>query len=160
MSISETIETITLLSALGAGVVAGVFYAFSGFVMEALARMPADQGIRAMQLINVTVINPWFFLVFFGTALGSAIVMIHGWLHPESPGVASLIAGGLIYLLGTILVTGLRNVPLNNKLARVDPASAEGEIVWKVYLKRWTAWNHLRTLASVAATILLTLSVL
>jgi uncharacterized membrane protein len=158
MSVNDTIETIALFSALGAGVVAGVFYAFSSFVMEALARMPVDQGIRAMQMINITVINPWFFLVFFGTALGAMIVMAYGWLHLESPGAAGLITGGTTYLVGTILVTGLRNVPLNNKLAKVDPASAEGGTVWKMYLRRWTAWNHLRTAASVAATVLLVLA--
>lgn len=68
----EVIDTVAFLSALGAGLVAGIFFAFSGFVMKALACLPSGQGIRAMQLINVTVLNPWFFSAFFGTALGAA----------------------------------------------------------------------------------------
>jgi uncharacterized membrane protein len=39
---------LTLFAALGCGVVAGVFFAFSAFVMRALASLPALQGIAAM----------------------------------------------------------------------------------------------------------------
>ena len=58
-----------IFSALGCGLMAGTFFAFSVFVMSALARLPAPQGIAAMQSINITVINPVFMLVFMGTAL-------------------------------------------------------------------------------------------
>ncbi|WP_367265416.1 hypothetical protein [Polaromonas sp.] len=56
-------------AALGSGVVAGIFFAFSSFVMSALGRLPPAQGVAAMQSINETVINPGFLLVFFGTGL-------------------------------------------------------------------------------------------
>lgn len=48
---------------------AGVFFAFSTFVMKALGARPLAQGIAAMQSINVAVINRWFMAAFFGTAL-------------------------------------------------------------------------------------------
>jgi uncharacterized membrane protein len=51
---------LTLFAALGCGVVAGVFFAFSAFVMRALARLPAQQGIAAMQAINVAAVTPVF----------------------------------------------------------------------------------------------------
>ncbi|MEH2408541.1 anthrone oxygenase family protein [Nostoc sp.] len=57
-----------LFSALGCGLIAGVFFAFSTFVMNALARLQPAQGITAMQSINITVINPLFMAVFLGTA--------------------------------------------------------------------------------------------
>ena len=60
---------VTVLCALGAGLTAGIFYAFSTFVMAALARLPPVNGIGAMNAINVTVINPWFMAVFLGTPL-------------------------------------------------------------------------------------------
>ena len=60
---------LTLLAALGSGLVAGIFFAFSAFVMSALGRVAAQCGIAAMQSINVTVLNPLFFTVFFGTAV-------------------------------------------------------------------------------------------
>ena len=56
-------------TAIGAALVAGIFYAFSTFVMQALGRLAPREGITAMQSINVVVINPLFFLAFFGTGL-------------------------------------------------------------------------------------------
>ena len=38
---------------LGCGLVAGIFFAFSTFVMRALGRRPAGEGIAAMQAINI-----------------------------------------------------------------------------------------------------------
>ena len=60
-------RVLTLIWAVGAGLVASIFFAFSTFVMKALNRLPPAQGIAAMQFINVTVINPLFMTAFFGT---------------------------------------------------------------------------------------------
>ncbi|HLL90834.1 MAG TPA: hypothetical protein VK324_16150 [Tepidisphaeraceae bacterium] len=61
----------TLAAALGSGLMAGVFFAFSAFVMRALGRLPAGEAVAAMRAINVAVINPLFLGVFLGTAAGS-----------------------------------------------------------------------------------------
>ena len=139
------------LCALGSGLIAGVFFAFSAFVMTALGRLPPDQGIAAMQSINVAVINPWFFAAFFGTAVACVVLAIVALLRWSEPGTIVLLAGSLLYLVGTILVTMRLNVPLNDALAAVQPASAEAAGLWPRYLAEWTAWNHLRTAASLAA---------
>jgi uncharacterized membrane protein len=130
---------------------AGIFFAFSNFVMKALARIPPAQGIAAMQSINVAVLNRWFFSVFFGTAvccLALAVIPLVRW---QKPGAGFLLAGSLLYLIGTILVTIAGNVPLNDALTAVDPSSADGGRVWANYLKNWTAWNHVRTISALAA---------
>jgi uncharacterized membrane protein len=44
------------------------------------------------------------------------------------------------------------NIPRNDALAAADPASADGATLWSEYLTAWTAWNHVRTVAAVAAT--------
>ena len=62
-----------------------------------------------------------------------------------------IVAGAGLYVIGTVLVTMVFNVPLNNALAAVDPASGEGAAVWADYLRTWTNWNHVRTLAALAA---------
>jgi uncharacterized membrane protein len=147
----EVMFGLTLAAALGAGLVAGIFFAFSAFIMAALKRLPPEDGISAMQSINVTVLNPVFFFVFFGTAVAALILAIAafaGWSPPRSP---YLLAGALLYLAGTILVTMAFNVPLNDKLAATGAKSAEGTSVWKTYLSAWTAWNHVRTIAALAA---------
>ena len=43
---------LALLLCVAAGTVGGVFFAFSTFVMKALARLPHAQAIAAMQSIN------------------------------------------------------------------------------------------------------------
>lgn len=146
---------LTLLSALGSGLIAGVFFAFSSFVMKALARIQPPQGIAAMQSINIVVINPLFLGAFLGTAVACLVLAVSTLFAWGAPGAAYLLAGGLLYVIGTFLVTMVFNVPLNNALAAVDPTGAEGVRLWTVYLSRWTAWNHVRTAAALVAAALL-----
>lgn len=141
-------------TAIGCGLVAGVFFAFSTFVMPALARLPAPQGIPAMQSINVTAVTPAFMTALFGTAAASLLLTAHHVLSPV-PGRGPVVAAGLLYLGGTVLVTIVFNVPLNDRLAKVDSQSAEGAAFWGRYLRVWTAWNHVRTAAALAASALL-----
>jgi uncharacterized membrane protein len=142
---------LTFISALGCGLLAGVFFAFSTFVMKALARLAPAQGIAAMQSINVAVINPLFMAVFLGTAAACALLAVSSLLRWQSPGSGYLLAGSLLYLVGTFLVTMVFNVPRNNALAAVAPASAEGASLWADYIVSWTRWNHVRTAAALAA---------
>ena len=144
-------NTLILISALGCGLIAGAFFAFSSFVMGALGKLPASQGIAAMQSINVVVINPIFLGVLFGTA-GLALFLGFGavW-HLGDPRAIWMVAGAGFYVIGTVLVTMFFNVPLNNALAAVDPASSESATVWADYLRTWTNWNHVRMLAALAA---------
>src|SRR5262245_47141884 len=100
---------LTLFSALGCGLIAGVFFAFSSFVMNALARLPSAQGIAAMQSINVVVINPLFMTAFLGTAAACALLAVSSLLRWREPGAVYILAGSLLYLVGVILVTGLFN---------------------------------------------------
>jgi len=146
------ILALTFPSLLGCGLVAGIFFAFSNFVMKSLGRLPSAQGIAAMQNINVDVINGWFMLAFMGTAVCCLAVAISCFFAWDKPGSAYLLAGSLFYLVGTILVTMIFNVPLNNTLAAVDPTSADAIEVWSIYLKSWVLWNHVRTIAALAAT--------
>lgn len=153
---TDPVAILTFASALGCGLVAGIFFAFSNFVMKALARILPAQGIAAMQSINVVVLNKLFFAVFFGTALCCLVLAITSSVRWQKPGMSYLLAGSVLYLIGTIIVTIACNVPLNDALAAVDSSSAKAGSVWTNYLKNWTAWNHVRTIAALAAAILFT----
>lgn len=154
----DPIFVATLACALGCALIGGVFFAFSSFVMKALRRLPPAQGIAAMQAINFAVLNPSFFTASFGTAaLCVPLAASSPWRWSE-PGTILRLLGSAAYLAGTILVTMACNVPRNNALARVDPTSAEGARLWAEYLRGWTAWNHVRTAAGVAAAAALILA--
>ena len=139
------------ISALGCGLIAGVFFAFSSFIMGALGKLPPNQGIAAMQSINVVVINPLFLGVLFGTAALALLLGFGAIRHLGDPGAIWVVAGSSLYVIGTIVVTMAFNVPLNNALAAIDPASGEGVAVWAGYLQNWTSWNHVRGLAALTA---------
>ena len=139
---------ITLLSALGSGLVAGVFFIFSNTVMSALAQLRSPQGVAAMQSINSTILNPLFFVVFIGTAVLSVLLALSLFWNWGQPGSLYLLIGCLIYLVGAFLVTIVFNVPMNEALANVEPGSVEAANLWARYLNDWTAWNHVRTFAS------------
>ena len=146
-----------LLAALGCGLVGRVFFAFSNFVMKALARIPDDQGMRAMQSINVTVLNPVFLGLFVGTAALCAVIAVTALLHWQSPGSAYLLTGSALYLVGNLFVTRAFNIPRNEALAQRDASSAEGAKLWRDYVVEWTRWNHLRTITALAAAASLTI---
>ncbi|MBW4618611.1 MAG: DUF1772 domain-containing protein [Cyanosarcina radialis HA8281-LM2] len=148
-----------LFAALGCGLIAGVFFAFSTFVMSALARLHPAQGIAAFQSINITVYNPWFMGAFLGTAAACLFLAVSSLLKWQQPGAAYLLVGSLLYLVGTVGVTIAFNVPLNDALAVVKPDSPDGASLWSSFLPTWTNWNHVRTAAALAAAALLTMAI-
>ena len=140
-------------SAIMAAVSGGVFYAFSTFVMGALARLAPAEGIRAMQSINVVVINPMFFAVFFGAGILAIVTLVLEFAIGHGSGRVAITVGTVAYVVGCIGVTVAGNVPLNDQLAAVDAASEEGAALWSGYLVRWTTWNHVRAAFCVVSAI-------
>lgn len=143
---------LTILAAIGSGLMAGLFFAFSNSVMPALARMPVPRGVAAMNHVNAVIQNPLFFLIFFGTALVS-LVLLGAALLGMAPRPGWLVAGALLYLAGNIAVTVAVNVPLNNALAAAAADPAASAQVWAVYLDRWVWWNHIRAVACTGAMV-------
>ncbi|QDV70307.1 hypothetical protein Poly24_40280 [Rosistilla carotiformis] len=159
MTILLFLKLITILAIAGCGLMSGLFFVFSVSVMRALALLPAAEGIRAMQSINRTILNGVFLSTFFGTEVAClAVTVISLW--QRQPGWAWGTAGAACYLVGGFLITAACNVPLNNQLDPLSATAPESEAQWQRYLHRWTRWNHLRTLASTTAVILLSISLL
>ena len=156
--IPDWLFAVTLATALGCGVMAGVFFAFSAGIMDALGRVPPSQGIAAMQAINVAVINPWFLGVFLGTAVLCVVLAVVSLATSTLPGTAYRLGGSLLYLVATLLVTIAFNIPRNNALAAVGAATSEGAALWAGYLTGWTRWNHIRGAAAFVAAAALVLS--
>lgn len=149
---------LTLLAALGCGMIAGVFFAFSTFVMKGLGRLPTEQGVAAMQSINVAAISPVFMASLFGTAAVCGVLAASGLLAWEERYAPYLLVGGVLYLLGTIGLTVLYHVPRNEALARVEGHGPGAERHWRRYLSGWTAANHIRAAAALLAAATLTIA--
>lgn len=137
----------------GAALVTGLLFAFSNFVMKALADVSSNNGMEVMQRINERIINPVFFLLFFGTPILCLIVGVKSAMTLEGSSNYFLIAGAALYLVGPFGVTLMFNVPLNNRLAETKTNGAEQQ--WNDYQVRWQRWNHLRTCIGVLSIILL-----
>lgn len=138
-----------LIVALGAALIGGLFFAFSTFIMRALGERPAAEGMAAMVAINRVILRSLFMPVFFGTALLSAGLGVYAVVR-WTPASLWLIGAALSYIVGSIVVTMIWNVPLNNRIDRADPI-ADNAALWRHYLDRWTCWNHVRTIACLVA---------
>lgn len=117
------------VTATGAGLTGGVFMAFSTFVMTALRRLPAPEGIGAMQQINRAAPQPLFMLVLLGTAALGTVIAV---LTATGAGRVSLEAliGGLLSLTTAVITVAL-HVPRNNTLARVAADALGADRDWQ-----------------------------
>ena len=147
----ELIFVVTFLAALGTALLAGNFFAFSAFLMRALGGLAAERGIVAMQAITVAIKWPVFLILFFGTAALCAVLAGNALLHWGAPGSCYLLAGTLLFLLGTFAVTMIRNVPFNRELIAVAPDTKEARDLWKRFQASWSMWNHIRTISAFLA---------
>ncbi len=152
----EAVITATLwFAALSAGLMAGIYFAFSVFVVQALDAAGRTVGMAAMQAINRVIVRSLFLPLFFASGLACLFLAVTGVMVSETPGAWQMASGGALYLLGMLLVTIIGNVPLNNALEATDAAGPEGEAMWRRYRQRWLAWNHVRTLSCTGTLALL-----
>ncbi|MCP2269001.1 putative membrane protein [Actinokineospora diospyrosa] len=145
LSTVDALDIAAAAAAVGAGLVAGLFFTFSVVVMPALAPLPAEVGVATMRSVNRVIINPLFLVLFLGTGVLGVLAALAGpWPR---------VLGAALYLVGAFVVTGVRNVPWNTELDGLTPGTAEAAEYWPGYLRRWTAWNHVRTVASTGAAV-------
>ena len=145
------VTTLLWLSAIGCGLLAGLYFAFSTFIMSALGRIDQAAGIAAMNAINKVIVQSIFLPVFMGSTATCLLLALLGLFRWNEAGAPLMIAGGLLYVIGMFVVTVIFNVPLNNALMGANPASPEGQALWTRYLSDWTWWNHVRTMTSTLA---------
>lgn len=155
MNIDLLLPSLVVAAIAGAGIVTGLLFAFSNFIMRALAELPPEYGMLAMQQINKKIINPLFMLFFMGTPLLCLVIAIHSLFNLDSPHSVLLLTGCTGYLIGPFGITARCNVPLNNKLAEVNPT--DGSEDWSGYQVTWQRWNHIRTYVGLISTIFMCL---
>jgi uncharacterized membrane protein len=135
------------------GLTAGVFLAFSDFVMKALFAASPASGIEAMQLINRKVYGSVFMTLLIAMLVISVALVPYAVVYMTSPAVAWVISGCVLYVIGVFIVTVAFNVPMNQRLDAMNHESNETASYWTVYASSWTLWNHVRTIASIGCVV-------
>jgi uncharacterized membrane protein len=146
-------DVLTAVTTVGSGLLAGVFFAFSAFVMSGLRRLPDSDGAAAMRSINVTAEHPPLMIALFGTSLLCAAVIVRALTTWSRPGAGWLLAGAVLTIAGAVGVTAAINVPLNNRLAA-------GTVTWSRFLAGWDPANHARTVVCLAGCAVLLIGLL
>ena len=155
------VDILLIVAILGTGLVAGIFFAFSGFVTQGIGRLPAADAARAMREINVTAVRAPLMLAIFGTALVVAVLAVVAFLGEPEGATWWSIGGAALYLVGVVGVTAGANVPRNNRLAApADTDAAALAAAWQAFRRGWLAWNHVRTITSAAACLAFVLALL
>ncbi|WP_144222785.1 DUF1772 domain-containing protein [Mesorhizobium amorphae] len=148
---AQIVIAITFIAAIGSGLMAGLFFAYSNSVMPSLAQVPVPQGVLAMNTINTVIQNPLFLSIFMGTALLALFLVLAALLGWGVGRPSWVLIGAALYVIGNIIVTMAINVPMNDALAATAPDSQAAAQLWVTYLDRWVFWNHVRAFACTGA---------
>ena len=101
------------------GLTAGLLLIFSIAVNPGLARLSEEEYYRAMKFINQVILNPIFFLVFIGPVITMPLLTYMS--RNDSNMFILTLFSTILYFLGVILITSFKNVPLNNRLEKLNP---------------------------------------
>lgn len=144
------------VAAIAYALVGGTFLAFSDFIMRSLSRTGDTGGIDAMQTINREVYRWIFMTLLIGMVPVSFVLVGSSFFISASPSGIWFASAGLVYLVGCFGVTAAFNVPMNERLAKMDLAAPGTNAYWTgTYLPRWTLWNTVRTVACVVSALLM-----
>ena len=158
-----SIKTIGLFgSVLLTGLSAGLFFAWSVSVIPGTQKVTDATYLEAMQSINRAILNVPFFLIFIGSIVFLSVASVYQY-HESNITFWLLLVSSIFYLLGTVGITGLGNVPLNDqlnmlKLAEMD--SGKMAEFRKFYETNWNKLHLIRTIFAVASFVVAVLAIL
>lgn len=151
----DSVITLSLtVAAISAGLMAGVYFAFSAFIMRSFDQLGATRATDAMNAINDVILHSWFMVLFFGSTLLYAMLSANALFDADLTGRWLLFAIGVIYIVGMFACTVMFNVPLNNYLAKASSNDCTTSETWALYFRQWTRWNHLRSVGSLVTFVL------
>ena len=137
----------------------GFFFAWSVSVILGTKKVGHLTYLETMQSNNREILNPLFFIVFFGSLIALGITT---YLQFNNKTVIVLVlASTIIYLIGTFGVTAFGNVPLNNELEALTITNLKAIELKNFRIYYESAWNHyhgIRTISSMVSFILLLIS--
>ena len=152
-------QTILFIATTFSGLSAGLFYAWTVSVVPGTRKVVDITYLETMQSINREILNPAFFLIYFGTLITLVICCFQQ--HDSGPVFWVVLGAMLTYLVGTFGVTAMGNVPLNNVLEALNLHDMTGSQLADFrqhYESQWNRWHFIRTAFSVITFLLILLS--
>ena len=154
---------VLFLSTVTTALSAGLFFAWVISIIPGTKRIPDQAYMETMQSINREILNPAFFIIFFGSMfLLFASTYFHYKVKIDS--IFYLILGAtLLYTIGTIGVTMFGNVPLNNMIEAMDLStftSGDYKAGRLAYEAKWNLLNLIRTIAGLGSFFLLLIAIM
>ena len=154
-------SVILYLAVLLTGLSAGFFYAWSVSVIPGTQKVSDITYLECMKSINRAILNPAFFVVFFGSVICLSIASIYEY-HSNKWVFRLLLAASITYLLGTVGVTGLGNVPLNDQLdvLKITEMNSKKIIEFRKYYEiNWNRLHQIRTVFAIISFLLTLMAV-
>lgn len=144
---------ILILAGVTTALMAGLFFAWSYSVTPGLARVTDATYIESFQAMNRAILNPLFFLCFFGAAFLLPITTYMHYTHNTSLRFWLLLVATITYLVGVMGVTIFGNVPMNEALDAFHLKNATTQEVAQQRANFETMWNKLNLIRTVANSI-------
>ncbi len=146
-------QLLVVVSGTLSGLVAGVYYCFNVAIVPALNSIAGTQHIAAMQAINNKIKNPIFFLSFFGPAL---LLPLTAFLYRNRVQFYLLIAAAALHIIGSIGITIVGNIPLNERLDKLDTriiSESEAEQIRRAFQGAGSPWMRFHAVRAICAVI-------
>ena len=154
-----TLKSFTLITTvILTGLSAGLFYAWSVSVIPGTQKVVDGTYLETMQSINRAILNPAFFLIFFGSLIFLSLSSIYQYHN----GITFwfMLAAAILYALGTFGVTVFGNVPLNDQLDILKLEELNWDKIAEFRQFYESNWNRLHLVRTIFAVIAFMLSVL
>lgn len=151
--------TIHIITILLIGLSGGLFYAWQVSVIPGTLKISDVSYLETMKSINKEILNPYFFVIFFGALL---FAIVDAGTHLFSTWNMSTLWVAMAAILYSITfgITAFGNVPLNNALEALqlnEMSSDELKNFRNYYEVIWNKYHLYRTWASVMAFIFIIL---
>ena len=144
------IDILLVIIILQIGLTSGLLFIFAFAVNPGLARLSEEEYFR-YEIYKYSNFKSNIFFSFHGAINYNANSNLLSW--NDSSMFILIPISTILYLLGVLLITAIKNVPLNNKLEKLNSTEFKGFFIW--YRKPWNFWHNIRTFFSIISFLML-----
>lgn len=147
-------NAVVFITVVFSGLIAGLLFSYQISVNNGLRALSDSEYVKAMQSINVVIVNPVFVICFIGLVFLFPISSYFLFKEGTTQLFYLMLGACLVYLTGVICVTFFGNIPLNNQLAGFDIVNAlpdEVAAMRKAFENKWNQFHLIRTVAAIVA---------